>query len=307
MRLKELQEEYLLNLEILGRADGTIWNHTYSTTLFIQFMDDRFDITHLEDVRSTHLKQLVLHWKNDKKWAARTINKMTGLIKVMFNYAVDEGYLTEYNNPVNRLKKLKESKTIFVSFDDEEVRRILESCTGSTYSNIRDKLILMMLFDLGIRVSELTHLKTMDIRENHILIRGKGDKERFLYISPILRKQIIKFKATKKERFKHKLSFELDDYFFINQCGKQLSRSRINKILNEHAEKANIREEIRVSPHTCRHYFAHAQLRNGLDVYSLSRLMGHYDTSITSEYLRGLKDNDVLVKGIQSSPLTNIK
>lgn len=89
---------------------------------------------------------------------------MTGLIKVMFNYAVDEGYLTEYNNPINRLKKLKESKTIFVSFDDEEVRRILESCTGSTYSNIRDKLILMMLFDLGIRVSELTHLKTMNIR-----------------------------------------------------------------------------------------------------------------------------------------------
>ena len=188
-----------------------------------------------------------------------------------------------------------------------KVKRILESCKGNSYSNIRDKLILMMLFDLGIRVSELTHLKESDIKENHILIHGKGDKERFLYISPILRKQIIKFKYSKKNRFIQKLSHELDDYFFINQSGKQLSRSRINKIPNEHAEKANVRDEIRVSPHTCRHYFAHAQLRNGLDVYSLSRLMGHYDTSITSEYLRGLNDRDVLVKGVQSSPLTNIK
>lgn len=75
MLLKELQEEYLLNLEILGRVDDTIQNHTYSTTQFIQFMDDRFDITQIENVRTPHLKQLVLHWKNDKKWAARTIKQ----------------------------------------------------------------------------------------------------------------------------------------------------------------------------------------------------------------------------------------
>lgn len=206
-----------------------------------------------------------------------------------------------------QLEKLKETKTIFVSFNDDEVKAILSSCNGRTYSNIRDKLILMMLFDLGIRVSELTNLKNTSIKDNHILIHGKGDKERALYISPILKKQVIKFNTIKKERFAHKASYELDDFFFINQSGKQLSRSRINKILNEHAENSNIRSEIRVSPHTCRHYFAHAQLRNGIDVYSLSRLMGHYDTSITSEYLRGLDDESVLVKGIQSSPLSNIK
>lgn len=164
----------------------------------------------------------------------------------------------------------------------------------------------MMLFDLGIRVSELTHLKNMDIKEGHILIQGKGDKERALYISPILRKQIIKFENAKKKRFSHKSIHEIDDNFFINQSGRQLSRSRINRILNECASKTHIRDEIRVSPHTCRHYFAHAQLRNGIDVYSLSRLMGHYDTSITSEYLRGLNDHDVLLKGIQSSPLINM-
>ena len=120
MLVKELQEEYLLNLEILGRAEGTIWNHTYSTTLFIDFMQNRFNITLLDDVKSNHIKQLILYWKNDKNWDARTINKMTGLIKVMFNYAVDEGYINEYSNPLRRINKLKEVKTIFISFNDDE-------------------------------------------------------------------------------------------------------------------------------------------------------------------------------------------
>ncbi|WP_326717323.1 tyrosine-type recombinase/integrase [Vagococcus jeotgali] len=231
---------------------------------------------------------------------------MFGLIKVMFNYAVEEEYISEQDNPVRKIKKLKEVKTIIISFNDEEVKKILDSCNGNTYSNIRDKLILMMLFDLGIRVSELTNLRPKNVKESHILIKGKGDKERFLYVSPILKRQIMKFNNAKKQRFSHKKEYELEEYFFLNQCGKQLSRSRINKILNEHAKIANVREEIRVSPHTCRHYFAHAQLRNGIDVYSLSRLMGHYDTSITSDDLRGLQDNSVLEKGIQSSPLSNL-
>lgn len=307
MFLKELQEEYLLNLEILGRAEGTIYNYKYAVRLFIDFMSKENNITRLESVKPIHIKQLILYWKNDKKWAHRTINKMIGLIKVMFNYAVDEEYLSELDNPFRRIKKLKETKTIIVSFNDDEVRRMIDSCRGSTYSNIRDKLILMMLFDLGIRVSELTHLKSANVKEGHILIKGKGDKERFLYVSPILKRQIMKFNRTKKKRFLHKKTHDMEEYFFLNQSGQQLSRSRINKILNEHAEIAGVREEIRVSPHTCRHYFAHAQLRNGIDVYSLSRLMGHYDTSITSDYLKGLQDNDVLQKGMQSSPLTNLK
>nr|WP_244951076.1 site-specific integrase [Rummeliibacillus suwonensis] len=59
-------------------------------------------------------------------------------------------------------------------------------------------------------------------------------------------------------------------------------------MLREHGRNVGVRKEIRCSPHDCRHYFAQKQLRNGIDVYSLSRLVGHYDTQITSEYLRFL-------------------
>lgn len=72
-------------------------------------------------------------------------------------------------------------------------------------------------------------------------------------------------------------------------------------------EKANVNKNIRCSPHTCKHYFAQAQLRNGLDVYSLSRLLGHENVTITKRYLQGLKDKEVLELGMKSSPLMNLK
>lgn len=147
-------------------------------------------------------------------------------------YAVEEEYILEQDNPTKRIKKLKEAKTIIISFNDEKGKRILETYNGNTYSNIRDKLILMMLFDLGIRISELTNLTAKNVKDSHILIKGKGDKERFLYVSPILKRQMIKFNNAKKRRFSHKKQPELEEYFFLNQCGEQLSRSRINKLCN---------------------------------------------------------------------------
>ena len=72
-------------------------------------------------------------------------------------------------------------------------------------------------------------------------------------------------------------------------------------------KEAKVRTEIRCSPHTCRNYFAQAQLKNGLDVYSLSRLLGHEDISITKRYLQGLNDKSIVKRSIKPSPLMNLK
>lgn len=306
MLLTDLREEHLINLKVLGRAKGTVWNHEYSTGLLLEFLKQEYQITKVEQVKPAHIRAIMLLWHEEKGWTGRTVNKMVGILKVMFNYAVDEEYLDEFKNPTRKIKNVTETKTVIETFTDEEVKNILNSFHEKTYSNIRDKLLLMMLFDMGLRVSELIAITPEDVRETNILIHGKGSKERVLYISPVIKRQLIKFKISKKDRFKHKHHSELDNYLFLNQEGKKMSRSRINKILNEHADLAKVRKSIRVSPHTCRHYFAHAQLRNGQNVYNLSRLMGHYDTRISTEYLRGITDEEVVESGIKTSPLSNL-
>lgn len=77
-------------------------------------------------------------------------------------------------------------------------------------------------------------------------------------------------------------------------------------MLKEAAEAVGVRKDIRVSPHTCRHTFAHLQLKNGLDLYSLSRLMGHENISITQRYLDGIRDDEVLTAARQTGVLAHL-
>lgn len=185
------------------------------------------------------------------------------------------------------------------------MRRIINDVKEVTYSNIRDKLILNVLFDTGIRVSELCAIREQDISARQRLIHGKGSKQRLVYISKTMRKYMRKFEEIKKQRFKCKNVDEVEDFYFLDQCAKQLHRSRINKILKEHCDNVGVRKEVRCSPHDCRHYFAQKQLRNGIDIYSLSRLLGYFDTQETVKCLRGLEQDSILSIGRLHSPLND--
>ena len=125
-------------------------------------------------------------------------------------------------------------------------------------------MILIYLFDTGIRVSELCDIKVSDVSVRHIVIHGKGSKQRLIYISKLMRRYMTKYEALKKLRFKKKHPSEVEDYYFLDQSAMKLSRSRINKILKVHCKNSGVREEVRCSPHDCRHYFAQKQLKNGI-------------------------------------------
>lgn len=87
---------------------------------------------------------------------------------------------------------------------------------------------------------------------------------------------------------------------------KPLTIEAIERVLRIAGEKAKVRSEIRCSPHTCRHYFAQAQLKNGLDIYSLSRLLGHEKIDITKRYLQSINDKDIVELSTTTSPLMNL-
>jgi len=77
-------------------------------------------------------------------------------------------------------------------------------------------------------------------------------------------------------------------------------------MLKEAAEAVGVLKDIRVSPHTCRHTFAHLQLKNGLYLYSLSRLMGHENISITQRCLDGIQDDEVLTAAKHTGVLAHL-
>lgn len=115
---------------------------------------------------------------------------------------------------MRRIKSLKEEKKIITTFNDAEVTRIINDIKEETYSNVRDKLMVIFLFETGIRASELINIKNQDMTRKSKKIYGKGSKQRLVYISKIMRRYMKKFDEKKIERFKHKNSDELEDYYF---------------------------------------------------------------------------------------------
>jgi integrase/recombinase XerD len=157
--------------------------------------------------------------------------------------------------------------------------------------------------DCGLRAGEITRIKTKDIQQNQITVHGKGNKERLVFISSALRKILKKYERIRKQHFNNK---ETDDSYFLNYKAETLSTVSIYNIVVNAVQKAQIKTDKRISPHMFRHFYATQSLKAGVDIYTLSRLLGHSDISTTQIYLRSLTDDDLSVQAIKSSPLMNL-
>ena len=121
--------------------------------------------------------------------------------------------------------------------------------------------------------------------------------------SPLLVKWLIKLLAVRKSYFAYQV---IPDNIFLSRNGKPLNSSMVDRIVKEAGAACGVSADVRVSAHTFRHTYAQFQLKAGLDIYSLSRLLGHEQISITQTYLNGIRDKEVLNQAQHTSPLMNI-
>ncbi|MHC1747067.1 MAG: tyrosine-type recombinase/integrase [Cellulosilyticaceae bacterium] len=300
MLLKNLLEEYLLEIRIKNYSLRTIKTNKSLIGLFLTFLNNEYDVTKLEQLSHVHLKAYI-KLKQEQGRKPSYINNIIKALISFYNYLVDEGYASE--NLARKVKRQKVDKTVIKTFTDKEVKNMIEVFSFKNYMNARDRCIITMLADTGIRNHELCQMKFEDIKEDYILIFGKGKKERYVPISPYLKKTMLKYSQVRDTYFK---DYPYLPHYFQSFRGNPLTIEAIERVVRLAGKKAGVSTDIRCSPHTLRHYYAQAQLRNGLDLYSVSRLLGHEDIGITKRYLQSLEDKDVLKMAVKTSPLMNM-
>lgn len=144
-------------------------------------------------------------------------------------------------------------------------------------------------------------MRPEDIHEDYIVIvNGKGHKQRVVPITAILHKVMLRYEYVRDDYFTLKAT---DDSYFLSFHGRQLTNSAVEHIVKRHGSGI---EGIRVSPHTCRHFFAQQQVKMGTDLYTISRLLGHENIQITQTYLNSLRDDEVIAIAKQKSVLMNL-
>ena len=301
MELKDALKEYLFECELKNYSKKTLKGYRNNNLYLFAFLLEYYQITQIEQVSLKNLKQF-MQWQMKKGRKETYLNGLNKTFRSFFKYLHEEGYIKE--NPTSNLNYAKEPKNVINTFSDAEVKRMLNAFQDRDYLSMRNHAIVSILFDTGMRTTELCTLKNSNVRDFDILIFGKGYKERYVGKSPYLSKTLLKYERVKAGYFECK-NVKYDNYF-LSRTGRPLTVEAIENIIKIAGQRAGVSSAIRCSPHTLRHYFAQAQLRNGIDVYSLSRLLGHTDIKITQRYLQGLKDEDVVERSIKTSPLMNL-
>lgn len=298
--MKTLYKEFIFDCQVRDLAPRTIRNYEKQLGYFVRYLEQVHGVAELEELKPIHIKQYVAMLQG-KKYKPSYINDLLKAVKVMCSYAYQEGYTDDLIT--KRVKNVKEPKVLIHTFSDDEIIRMTRFYDGNDYLSVRNRLIMMMLFDTGIRISELTGLKKSQIREGYFTIYGKGRKERVVPQSPTVCKWMIRYDMAREAYFELR---DAQDYYFLSKNGKKLTPEAVNKLMKKAAKALGINPLVRISPHTCRHTFAHQELKNGLDLYSLSRLLGHESVNITQRYLEAVRDDQILTSAKKTGVLANL-
>lgn len=298
MKIRHVLQEYLLDIEIRKFTPKTVRSYRNNLNLFVRYLEEEAGLFDTSDLTLAAVRKFSAYMVGRGK-KGRYVNGLLKTAKSFIQYCYDEGY--GGFNTKKAFKWCKEEKAIITTFKPSHVRQMMLSCGGNDFLSVRDKAILSTLFETGMRCWELCCIKPDDIHEDYIVITsGKNHKQRVVPITPILKKALMRYEAAKIYYFTLKST---DDYYFLSNHGRQLTNSAIEHIVKRHGEGI---EGIRVSPHTCRHFFAQQQVKMGTDLYTISRLLGHENIGITQTYLNSLRDSDIIKIAKQKSVLMNL-
>jgi len=204
-----------------------------------------------------------------------SVNRKLSSLKTFFKYLKRQGLIEI--NPMVKINGLKNKKrlpqfvpenqlwddSIFTDFEDE-------------FSNLRDKLILELFYQTGIRLAELINLKEHDVSNKQIKVLGKRNKERVIPISKGLLNLINSYR---KEKEKLNITSE---FLIISKKTKKLTPKFVYTKVNYYLSKVtNLKKK---SPHVLRHTFATHMLNNGASLESIKKILGHSDLVATQVY-----------------------
>ena len=302
MDWQEIIDEFLTDIEIRGYSKVTVKNYKFKLdNIRTYFLSN--NIEHIDNIKKQDVKKWVGYLQKSGKQAS-TINVYVNMLNQIFEYMLDEEYVQ--HNPTKRIVKLKQQHKIIYPLDDYEIRQLLQQAKKNKHKHIaqRNVVIFTMLLECGLRIQEIENLKPDDILENQIVIRNsKYNKDRAVAITPLLRKEMTKYDRIKKNKYK---DFEFE-YYFVSYRLTKLEGRAIWHIMRTIQKQVNIRDVVRFSAHTLRHTYAYMQVRNGMDIYTLSLNMGHSQVSSTQKYLQTLKSDDFVKESIKYSTLKNLR
>lgn len=302
MLIYDALDIFLLDRELKGNSDKTIKNYQEQINYYIDYVGniDVSDIT----LKSLQDYQIYLSKKERydnhpfKIYESGKLNKVTiqtylRQLRVFIKYLYEEE-LIEIDLTL-KFKLPKAPKTVIDILNDDEKERILNHYNEKSELNLRNKCIIALMLDCGLRRSEVLTLEYPNINytNNYIKVYGKGNKERLVPIGLTTKKLLMKYSNMRSlPEFDTKI-------LFIDKNRKPMSDNALKQVFARLKKNTQID---RLHPHMLRHTFATDYLVNGGDIYSLQAILGHTSLEMVRKYLH-LASSYIIANHKRLSPL----
>lgn len=293
MKLRKLQaqkltlslgaDKFIFDCKARRLSPRTIEFYESILKRFIAFTGD----VPLRSTTRDDVNAFLIH-ESDRGLSDSSLHGIIRGLKAFFNY---------HKHQID-LKQVKVQQKIIQPFSEKQIKVLLKQPDKKTFSGLRDYVLMLLLYDTGIRISEATSIRKKDILESgQIYVMGKGKKERIVPVGNTC------FSAL-QEYIKAIDDLSSDKPIFVTVYNNVLNRQTFNRRVQAYAKKAGI-TGVRVSCHTFRHSFAKNFLMNGGDIYSLKAILGHETLEMVKKYL-ALCSADIQAQHKKFSPVDSL-
>ena len=253
--LNKLKREFLDYLEkIRGYSDLTLKSYDEALTEALEYSDISFEDSKL----SLNLMPLRLHIASQ---SAKTISKKLSAIRSFCNYLRENDYEVQLEAD----ESIKVPKSLPKPIPHEHIMEAISS------TDLESKLVVLMLYTLGLRISELSNLKLANIKPMWVRVMGKGSKEREVPLIKEIYELIEHYKEVKQPK-----------QFLFEKKSEKLSENSLRYIITKVFKNIGIK----VTPHQLRHSYATGLLNNNARIADVSELLGHASMATTQIYTK---------------------
>ncbi|MCU0422756.1 MAG: tyrosine-type recombinase/integrase [Bacteroidia bacterium] len=270
-------EQYLTFEKHYSAHTLTAYHNDLQT--FSQYLFEQYEISEPSALHHRHVRSWLVMLM-EQQMDARTVNRKLSSIRSFVKYLMKEGVLQ--NNPLNKVQAPKASKKLPTFIEEQPMQRLFDhshkEIFGEGFEAVRNRLMLLLFYTCGIRLSELIGLRTADYRKiNHtIKVLGKRNKERIIPITRELAEEIDSYINLRNEEGLQ------SEFLLVLSSGEKLYPKMVYTTVKKFLSMVTTVEKR--SPHVLRHTYATHLLNRGADLNAIKELLGHANLAATQIY-----------------------
>lgn len=265
-----------LKLELL-RSECTVKGYRADLLEFNAFLSAEDETVEWEDV-DVDLVRRWIEWLMDKGYSPASVNRKLSSLRTFYKLLMREKVVRV--SPLAGLRGPKRKRPLPYFVKEGDMNSLLdETDFGEGFEACRDKVVILMFYTTGIRLSELVGLDDTDVDfvSMQLKVLGKGNKQRVIPFGAELRDALLDYISSRDENCEC-----ADEAFIVNKKGHRICRSKVQALVRKHLSKV-VRMKKR-SPHVLRHSFATSLLNNQAELGVVKELLGHESLAATEVY-----------------------